>query len=90
VPQLDRRSFLRASAAALALPILSRADEKKEDAAGGFRLGAQSYTFRKFKVEQALARMKKLGLKYGEFYPGHCPMTDKPEAIKAFLSLCKD
>jgi inosose dehydratase len=88
VPQLDRRSFLGTSAAALALPHFARADEKK--AADSFRLGAQSYTFRKFKVEQALARMKKLGLKYGEFFPGHCPMTTKPEQIKAFQSLCKE
>ncbi|MFO0841253.1 MAG: sugar phosphate isomerase/epimerase [Gemmataceae bacterium] len=88
MPQLDRRSFLRAGATALALPVLARADEKK--AADGFRLGAQSYTFRNFKLEQALARMKKVGLRYGEFYPGHCPMTDKPEQVRAFLSLCKE
>jgi sugar phosphate isomerase/epimerase len=87
VTHLDRRSFL---AAALAVPgaALLRADEKKEDA--GFRLGAQSYTFRKFTVEKALERMKKLGLKYGEFYQAHCPLTAKPEQIKAFLSLCKE
>src|SRR5262245_19453449 len=89
---IDRRSFLRAGACALALPALPlRADEPKaDDEFGGFRLGAQSYTFRKFTLEKALERMKKLGLRYGEFYPGHCPMTEKQEAIKAFLSLCKE
>lgn len=92
--RIDRRSFLRTGAAAAAgfsaLPVLSADEKKAGDAFGGFRLGAQSYTFRKFKLEQALARMKKLGLRYGEFYQAHCPVTDKPAAIRAFLSLCKE
>ncbi len=88
--RLDRRSFLHAGACALAGLSALRADEKKDDSPGGFRLGAQSYTFRKFPLERALERMKKLGLRYGEFYPEHCPLTDKPAAIKAFLHLCKE
>src|SRR5581483_5314227 len=65
--RIDRRSFLGAGACALALPGLStlRAAVRREDPFGGFRLGAQSYTFRKFPLEKALERMKKLGLKYG-------------------------
>jgi len=92
VTNTDRRTFLRAGAAALALPGLAAwgADEKKDDPFGGFRLGAQSYTFRNFKLEQALQRMKKLGLLYGEFFQAHCPQTDKPAAISAFLKLCKE
>src|SRR5687767_6420047 len=87
----NRRSFLLSGLAATALPSLSLSrEEKKKDAFGGFRLGAQSYTFREFNLEQALKRMQDLGLKYGEFYQKHCPMTDKPEAIKAFLSVCKE
>ena len=77
---LHRRSFLGAGAA-LALAGLPRlAAEDKADPFGGFRLGAQSYTFRDFNLEQALKRMKKLGLHYGEFYQKHCPLTDKPDA----------
>jgi inosose dehydratase len=94
VQHIDRRQFIGAGASALALavtPGLRAADEKKEDDPfGGFKLGAQTYTFRKFSVEKALQQMQKLGLKYGEFFQAHCPLTDKPEAIKAFLSLCKD
>jgi sugar phosphate isomerase/epimerase len=87
---LHRRSFLGAGAA-LAVGGLSRlVAEEKADPFGGFRLGAQSYTFREFKLEPALQRMKKLGLKYGEFFQNHCPMTDKPEAIKAFKNLCAE
>jgi sugar phosphate isomerase/epimerase len=93
-PRLDRRQFLAASAVALVASPgadatgLARADDP--DPFGGFKLGAQSYTFREFTLEQALKRMKELGLRYGEFYQKHCPRTDKPAAIKAFLNLCKD
>jgi sugar phosphate isomerase/epimerase len=93
---LDRRTFLASSASsALALttlPAFSAEEKKKktEDPFGGFKVGAQSYTFRNFKLEQALQRMKKLGLKYGEFYQAHCPQTDKEASIKAFLKLCKE
>ncbi|MFO0876944.1 MAG: sugar phosphate isomerase/epimerase [Gemmataceae bacterium] len=90
---IDRRSFLQAGAGMLAAPslLLAKADTTKaDDPFGGFRLGAQSYTFRKFTVEKALERMKALGLKYGEFFQAHCPMTDKPAPIKAFQSLCKE
>lgn len=106
---IDRRSFLAAGAAALALPSFAvgqsaarrrrratpnrpaaRRDDKPADPFGGFKVGAQSYTFREFDLEQALSRMKKCGLKYGEFYQKHCPQTDKPEAIKAFLNKCKE
>lgn len=81
---LDRRSFLAASALA-ASPLF--ADDSKD---AGFRLGAQSYTFREFDLEPALKRMQKLGLKYGEFYQKHCPLTDRPGPIKAFLKVCGD
>src|SRR5262249_10161015 len=88
---IDRRAFLGTGVSALALsPLaLAAADEKKDDF-GGFKLGAQSYTFREFNLEQALSRMQKLGLKYGEFYSKHCPLTDKPKALEAFLSTCKE
>src|SRR5262249_50066482 len=69
---------------------LAAEDKVLDDPFGGFRLGAQSYTFREFDLEGALKRMKELGLRYGEFYQKHCPLTDKPEAIKAFLKLCKE
>ncbi len=88
---LDRRRFLGAGASALALASLPRLSaEDRPDPFAGFKLGAQSYTFRNFNLEGALKRMKDLGLRYGEFYQAHCPMTDKPAAIKAFLKLCKE
>ncbi|MFO0927479.1 MAG: sugar phosphate isomerase/epimerase [Gemmataceae bacterium] len=34
--------------------------------------------------------MQKLGLRYGEFFPKHCPMTDNPARLRPFLALCKE
>jgi sugar phosphate isomerase/epimerase len=95
VTAIDRRRFLGAGASALALAALPAWAADKDDPFGGFKVGAQSYTFREVDLEPTLKRMKELGLKYGEFYQKHCPMVvDKkpvtPEAIKAFLKLCKE
>jgi sugar phosphate isomerase/epimerase len=92
----DRRRFLQLGAAAavgLAAPFVLAADEKKDDPFGGFTLGMQSYTLRKFNVEQALKRIHDLGLRYVEFYPGQTgqlKLDSAPEQIKAMLKLCKD
>lgn len=91
-PSLDRRRFLQ-TGAALALSGLAagRAEaEAPKDAFGGFQLGVQSYTFRNFELEQALKRIKDLGLHYGEFYQKHAPLQSTPEQIAAFLRLCKE
>ena len=89
----DRRRFLRAGVAALglsSLPSLLRAEEKKEDALGGFKLGAQSYTFREFDLEPALKRMKDLDLHYVELFQQHAPINSSPAQIAALLKLCKE
>lgn len=86
-----RRDFLRgatAAAAAIAIPSLATAGDG--DAYGGFRVGAQSYTFRKFKLEQAVRKIAGCGMKYVEFYNGHVPLNSTPEQIKSVLNLCKD
>jgi sugar phosphate isomerase/epimerase len=88
---LDRRRFLSTTAtASLGLLGLPRLSAAADDAFGGFHVGAQSYTFRNFDLEQALDRMKKLGLHYGEFYQKHAPLGMTPDQIKAFLKLCKE
>src|SRR3954468_15533191 len=91
--RIDRRQFLATSASALALAAGAalRAEDKDDpEPFGSFKLGAQSYTFRNFDLEPALKRMKELGLKYGEFYQKHCPVTTDAKKIKAFLDLCKE
>ncbi|MGL4552703.1 MAG: sugar phosphate isomerase/epimerase family protein [Gemmataceae bacterium] len=85
---MDRRTFLASACAVTASAALGREDKK--DPHGGFRLGAQSYTFREFDLEPTLARMQKLGLKYGEFYQKHCPLTADAAALKAFQRVCGD
>ena len=93
---VSRRQFLRAAGAAAglaAMPSLLHAEKKKDDPFGGFTLGCQSYTFRNFNVEQALKRIKDLGLHYVEFYPGQkgqLSVDSSTEQIKAMLKLCKD
>jgi sugar phosphate isomerase/epimerase len=89
---IGRRRFLRAGAAAAglaALPALLRADDKA-DPLGGFTLGVQSYTYRKFTLEQALKRIQDLGLHYVELSRGHVPTDSTPEQLRAVLGLCKD
>jgi inosose dehydratase len=87
----SRRDFLRlgaASVAAAALPSLAVATG--DDDFAGFKVGVQSYTFRKFKLEQAVKKIADLQLHYAEFFRGHVPLDSTPEQIKAVLSLCKD
>ncbi len=70
------------------MPSFARANA--DDDFAGFKVGVQSYTFRKFKLEQAVKKIAELGLHYAEFFRGHVPLESTPEQIKAVLSLCKD
>jgi inosose dehydratase len=91
----DRRRFLRLAPAAFAglsaLPaMLARAEAGEGDPFGGFILGIQSYTFHKFGFEQALRRIKDLGLHSVEISTGHAPLTDDAAKVQALLRLCKE
>jgi sugar phosphate isomerase/epimerase len=88
----DRRDFLHAGVAALGLSFLPKIlqAEEKDDAFGGFKLGAQSYTFREFDLEPALKRMKDLDLHYVELFQKHAPINSSPAQIAAVLKLCKE
>jgi sugar phosphate isomerase/epimerase len=89
---IDRRRFLQAGAALglAALPVRLGAGESKDGPFAGFKVGAQSYTFRKFTTEQALKRLQDLGLHYVEFFQQHAPLTDSRDQIDALLRLCKE
>jgi inosose dehydratase len=87
----SRRDFLRTGAAvvsAAAFPSILRG--KDDDPFAGFKVGAQSYTFRNFKLEQAVKKIADAGLPYVEFFNAHVPVNSTPEQIKAVLALCKD
>jgi sugar phosphate isomerase/epimerase len=91
---LDRRRFLQFSAAAsLGLGTFAAAqaaEDKNADPFGGFILGVQSYTFRKFDLEQTLKRTQALGLHNIELYQKHAPLEASPDQIKAILKMCSD
>ena len=84
---LDRRSFLAAGTATLATAAAGRA---ADDPFGGLKVGVQSYSFRKFDLENALKRTQELGLKYAEFYNGHVKPSSTPEQIDAAKKLCAE
>jgi sugar phosphate isomerase/epimerase len=51
----------------------------------GWKLGSQAYTFRMFSLEETLAKMKSIGLKYVELYPGQ-KITREGAATTAFTA----
>jgi len=75
------------AAGALTLGRWARGDDTPETSPyGPFRVGLQSYSLRHFKLEEALAKTKELGLHYWESYPAHVPpdvATAKSMAAKA-------
>ena len=63
----NRREFLKemvAGAVVLGVP-------KPDKNYGPFKMGVQSYCFRKFSLKETLDHVQKLGLHYIEIYPGH-------------------
>ena len=82
--RLNRRDFLQTSAASLAAVSLSRiaVSAEAKDPYLGLKMGLQSYSLRAFKVDEALAHTKTLGLKYWESFPGHIPMGTLPKHIE--------
>jgi sugar phosphate isomerase/epimerase len=93
---INRRRFLQAAAAAGATlstglrPTLQADEPTRADPFAGFRLGAQSYTFREFNTEQALKRLKELGLHWAELYQKHAPLQSNEVQRRALLKLCKE
>jgi inosose dehydratase len=91
---VDRRRFLQVGAAtALGLAVGSRHvfADANDDPFGGFTLGVQSYTYRKFTIEQTLKHIHDLGLHHIEISrSGHFSKGMTPEQLTAVLKLCKE
>jgi sugar phosphate isomerase/epimerase len=83
----NRRQFLAASAATIAAGRLRAADPSPY---GNLMVGAQSYCFRDFPLEQALKQYQTLQLKYAEFNNKHIPLDATPEQLAAVRKLCKE
>ncbi|HLX63909.1 MAG TPA: sugar phosphate isomerase/epimerase [Planctomycetota bacterium] len=84
MPNSNRRHFLKSTAAALtALSCASlRADE---NIYAPFKVGIATYTFRNFKtLDEVLAKLKELGLKYSEFNKAHLVVTSDPKKIAEY------
>ncbi|WP_435006546.1 sugar phosphate isomerase/epimerase family protein [Tundrisphaera lichenicola] len=73
---LSRRDLLASSLAAVGtLSLLGRRIEAAPIGPyGPFKMGLQSYSLRHYKVEEALAKTKELGLHYWESYNAHTPI----------------
>src|SRR5262245_46117330 len=87
---LSRRDFLRSATAAAAAATLPAGLIAKDDEFGGFTIAIQSYTFRNFKLDQAVAKIASVGVKHAEFFRNHIPVESTPDQIKSVLKLCKD
>jgi inosose dehydratase len=85
---LSRRDFIRAAAVLPIAASLSRAADA--DPFGGFTVGVQSYTFRKFNLEQMLKRTQEAGLKFAEFYSAHVAPNSNPDKPAATKKLCAE
>lgn len=85
--RIGRRGFLAAGAAVWGAGI-----GRPVAAATGGRadLGIQMYSLRGFTVDEALAHVRDLGLKFVEFYPGMFPVTDDQAAIDAMKKKVAD
>src|SRR6516162_10672069 len=86
---LNRRRFLTTAATIATASTFWQKVSLAADT-GDILLGIQSYTFRKFNLEQALQRTQKLGLRQAEFYHDHIPLKSTPDQLEAILKLCKE
>lgn len=54
---------------------------------GRYQMGVQSYCFRNFSYDDAIAKAAELGLHYIEAFPGHFPQNSPPERVAAVEKL---
>jgi inosose dehydratase len=89
--ELSRRSFLQGTAAAAGVLALgARPAFAADDPYGGFRMGSQSYSFRKFDYKGAIERLKQLGLTNMEFCAAHFPPAPEHADLPAILAYIKE
>ena len=80
-PGTSRRTFLGASAAAVAASHLGFAATSEDPRE--FKLGIATYSLRKFPRAQAIAMLKQMKVKYVNIKDFHLPMNASPEEIRA-------
>ena len=80
-PGTSRRTFLGASAAALAASRTGFGATNEDPRE--FKLGIASYSLRKFSRAQAIAMLKQMNVKYVNIKDVHLAMNASPEEIRA-------
>ncbi len=91
---LSRRRFLALSTAAAAgasffeIPeILRAANLVADDPYGGWPIGVQSYSLRKFNTIEAIRHMQGMGVHFAEFYSKHLAIDTSAEKLTETLKL---
>ena len=91
---LLRRRFLALSTAAAAgatffeIPnILCAANLAADDPYGGWPIGVQSYSLRKFNTVEAIRHIQGMGVHYAEFYSKHLPIDASAEQLTETMKL---
>ncbi len=92
---LSRRRFLALSSAAAAGATLFDAPKvlaaaHADDPFGGWPIGIQSYSLRKFDLNQAVRHMHGLGLHFVEFYSKHVPVDSTDQQLADINKLLGD
>jgi sugar phosphate isomerase/epimerase len=86
-PQINRRRFLQAGLLGSTLALGGRAMaavvKPEHEADDGLKIGMASYTYRNFKLDQAIEMTKDAGLKYINLKDVHLPLKSTKEECQA-------
>ena len=83
------KSALGAGAAMTVASLPATALAQDEDRFGGWPVGIQSYSLRKYDTAQAIRHMQGLGLHFVEFYGKHVPLNSTEEQLADLQKLLK-
>jgi sugar phosphate isomerase/epimerase len=88
---IARRDFLRGAAAAALLGPRALRAQDGDPAYAGFKMGMQTYSLRAFDLDQTLAHLKDLGLKYAQFFGGRqMTVTDDAATLELYRKKLAD
>src|SRR4051794_33471213 len=87
---LTRREILAAGLAAAGAMSLGPRAFGADPPYGPFKMGIQSYSLRHYKLDEALAKTKELGLGFWESYSAHIPVVAEPARVDEFKAKAAD
>lgn len=77
----SRRRFIALSTASLGASLLDTRKLQAANRFGGWPIGIQSFSLRKFDLDEAIRHMQGLGLHFVEFYSKHVPIDSTDEQL---------